>query len=82
LAESLHLARVNLVFTAGSLMENLHKALPQNMRGGHAADSKSLAPLVTAAVRAGDVVAIKGSHSSHMEVVVAALLAANDHMKV
>ena len=75
LAESLRLARVSLVFTAGPLMEHLHNALPPAMRGGHAKDSKSLAPLVTAAVRAGDVVAVKGSHSSHMEVVVAALLA-------
>ncbi len=75
LADSLRLARVGLVFTAGPLMEHLHNALPQAMRGGHAKDSKSLPPLVTAGVRAGDVVAIKGSHSSHMEVIVAALQA-------
>jgi len=75
LAPSLKAAQIDLVFTAGALMENLHKALPAPMRGGHAADSKALIPLVTAAVRAGDVVAIKGSHSSHMEHVVAALLA-------
>ena len=75
LAPSLKAAEIDLVFTAGALMQNLHKALPEAMRGGHAADSKALIPLVTAAVRAGDVVAIKGSHSSHMEHVVAALLA-------
>ena len=75
LAPSLKADEIDLVFTAGPLMENLHKALPPEMRGGHAKDSTALAPLVTAAVRAGDVVAIKGSHSSHMERVVAALLA-------
>jgi len=75
LAPSLKAAEIDLVFTAGALMQNLHTALPQSMRGGHAADSKALIPLVTAAIRAGDVVAIKGSHSSHMEHVVAALLA-------
>lgn len=75
LAPSLKADEIDLVFTAGPLMENLHKALPSEMRGGHAKDSTALAPLVTAAVRAGDVVAIKGSHSSHMERVVAALLA-------
>jgi UDP-N-acetylmuramoyl-tripeptide--D-alanyl-D-alanine ligase len=75
LAASLKAAEIDLVFTAGTLMENLHKALPQDMRGEHTADSRSLAPLVAAAVRPGDVVAVKGSHSSHMEIVVAALLA-------
>ena len=75
LAPSLKADEIDLVFTAGPLMENLHKALPLEMRGGHAKDSTALAPLVAAAVRAGDVVAIKGSHSSHMERVVAALLA-------
>ncbi len=75
LAPSLKAAEIDLVFTAGALMQNLHKALPDAMRGQHAADSKALIPLVTSAVRPGDVVAIKGSHSSHMEYVVAALLA-------
>ena len=75
LASSLKAAEIDLVFTAGTLMEHLHKIMPAPMRGGHANDSTSLIPLVTAAVRAGDVVAIKGSHSSHMETVVAALLA-------
>ena len=76
LAPSLKAAQIDLVFTAGALMESLHNALPSAMRGGHAKDSKTIAPLVTAAVRAGDVIAVKGSHSSHMEVVVEALVAA------
>jgi UDP-N-acetylmuramoyl-tripeptide--D-alanyl-D-alanine ligase len=75
LAPSLKADEIDVVFTAGALMENLHKALPDDMRGGHAADSAALAPLITASVRAGDVIAVKGSHSSHMERVVAALLA-------
>ncbi len=79
LAPSLKAAHIDLVFTAGTLTENLHNALPSEMRGGHAKDSKSLAPLVAGAVRAGDVIAVKGSHSSHMEIVVAALLARAAH---
>jgi UDP-N-acetylmuramoyl-tripeptide--D-alanyl-D-alanine ligase len=75
LAESLKLADIHLVFTAGTLTKHLQDALPHEMRGGHAPDSKALVPLVLNAVRAGDVVAIKGSHSSHMDVVVAALRA-------
>lgn len=77
LAESLKLADIHLVFTAGPLMKNLHDALPQQMRGGHAADSKALTPLVVSAVRAGDVVAVKGSHSSRMDVIVGALRSLN-----
>ncbi len=73
LAETLKLADIHLVFTAGPLMKHLHDALPETMRGGHAASSTTLAPLVSGAVRAGDVVAVKGSHSSHMDIVVDAL---------
>ncbi len=70
LAASLKLAAIDLVFTAGPLTKHLHDALPEKMRGAHAKDSTTLAPLVAAAVQAGDVIAVKGSHSSHMEVVV------------
>lgn len=75
LASSLKAAAIDLVFTAGALSEHLYQALPAAMRGGHAKDSTSVIPLISAAVRAGDVVAVKGSHSSHMERVVEALLA-------
>lgn len=75
LAPSLSANRIDLVFTAGPLMELLHQALPREMRGGHGKDSAALSPLVTQAVRANDVVAIKGSHGSRMGVVVQALAA-------
>ncbi len=64
---------IDLVFTAGPLMENLHNALPRDKRGGHAKDSNKLAHIVTAAVKPGDIFAVKGSHSSHMSIVVEAL---------
>ena len=70
LAESLKLAAVDLVFTAGPLMRHLYDALPKEMRGAHAKDSEELAPMLAAAARPGDIIAIKGSHSSHMDVVV------------
>jgi UDP-N-acetylmuramoyl-tripeptide--D-alanyl-D-alanine ligase len=66
---------VALVFTAGTDMARLHAALPAPLRGGHAPDSATLAPLVTAAIRPGDVVMVKGSLGSRMAVVVAALRA-------
>jgi UDP-N-acetylmuramoyl-tripeptide--D-alanyl-D-alanine ligase len=75
LAEPLQAHGIDLVFTAGPAMANLAHALPAAMRGGHAADSASLAPLVAEAVRAGDVVTVKGSAGSRMGAVVRALQA-------
>ncbi len=65
---------IDLVFCAGPNMRRLHDALPEAMRGGHAADSAALAPMVLAAVRAGDVVMVKGSAGSRMGVVVRTLV--------
>jgi UDP-N-acetylmuramoyl-tripeptide--D-alanyl-D-alanine ligase len=75
LAPALRAARIDLVFTAGPLMERLHDALPREMRGGHARDAAGLVPLITGAVRNDDVIAVKGSRGSRMDIVVAALAA-------
>jgi UDP-N-acetylmuramoyl-tripeptide--D-alanyl-D-alanine ligase len=66
---------IDLVLTCGPNMARLHEALPAAMRGGHAADSARLLPLVRALVRPGDVVAVKGSLGSRMGPIVEALLA-------
>lgn len=75
LAKDLADAKIDLVFCCGEMMYHLFKSLPQNMRGSHAADSAALAPFITAAVRAGDIVTVKGSNSMAMSKVVAALRA-------
>lgn len=75
LAEPLQADGIDLVFTAGPNMAHLAVALPLSMRGGHAEDAASLAPLVAEAVRAGDVVTVKGSAGSRMGTVVRALSA-------
>jgi UDP-N-acetylmuramoyl-tripeptide--D-alanyl-D-alanine ligase len=67
--------RIDLVFTAGPLMSHLRAALPAEMCAAHGADSTALAPEVTAAVRPGDVISVKGSAGSRMRTVVEALLA-------
>jgi len=78
LAADLVASRADLVFTAGPLMARLATALPAPMQGGHTSTSGCLAPRVTAAVRAGDVVMVKGSLGSQMKRVVDALRALDD----
>lgn len=65
---------IDLVFTAGPRMALLREALPEGRRGAHAATAESLVPLVAAAVRADDVIMVKGSAGSRTGVIVQALL--------
>ncbi len=73
LADSLKAAHIDLVYTAGPMMKHLHDALPEKMRGAHAPDSAALIGVLEKDMRAGDVVAVKGSHASRMDLVVEAL---------
>ena len=66
---------IDTVFCAGTDMAALDHALPADMRGGAAPDSNALAPQVSQAVSAGDVVLVKGSLGSRMALVVDALCA-------
>lgn len=75
LAEPLIEHRIDKVFTAGTDMSRLWEALPREMRGGHAEDSQSLAPMVVAAAGPGDIVMIKGSAGSRTSLIVDALKA-------
>jgi UDP-N-acetylmuramoyl-tripeptide--D-alanyl-D-alanine ligase len=75
LAAPILAAGIDLVFTCGSRMRRLHDALPLAARGAHAASAEDLAPIVAAAMRAGDVIVVKGSLASRMRHVVDALVA-------
>ena len=75
LAKEITAAKIDLVFCCGDMMAHLFEALPSELRGGHAQDSAALAPLVTAAVHAGDIVTVKGSKSMEMPKIVHALRA-------
>ncbi len=78
LAAPLQDSGVDLVFTAGAAMAALFAALPASMQGAHAASVDALAPEVAAALRAGDVVVVKGSAGSRMATVVKALQALDE----
>ncbi|MFZ5779614.1 MAG: UDP-N-acetylmuramoylalanyl-D-glutamyl-2,6-diaminopimelate--D-alanyl-D-alanine ligase [Pseudomonadota bacterium] len=65
------------VFLCGPHMRVLWEKLAPGQRAAHRADSEALAPEVASAVRAGDVVAVKGSLGSKMKTVVDAIVAAS-----
>lgn len=75
LAEPVEAAGIDLVFACGPLMRNLYDALPTRRRGAYAAASAGLEPLLLDALRAGDVLTIKGSLGSKMGPLVKALIA-------
>ncbi|KPQ17698.1 MAG: UDP-N-acetylmuramoyl-tripeptide--D-alanyl-D-alanine ligase MurF [Rhodobacteraceae bacterium HLUCCO18] len=67
------MAKIDIVHTAGPLMEHLHNALAAPRRGLHAETAEALAHDVPRALRAGDVVLVKGSKGSRVSRVVDAL---------
>ncbi|PKU22684.1 UDP-N-acetylmuramoylalanyl-D-glutamyl-2,6-diaminopimelate--D-alanyl-D-alanine ligase [Telmatospirillum siberiense] len=73
LAQTLVENRIDLVYTAGPLMRHLHEALPQDRRGGHAADADEAALQLVKALKPGDVIMVKGSAGSVMGRVIKAL---------
>src|SRR5215470_13491889 len=64
---------VDLVFCCGPLMHALWQALSVSRRGGYAENSSALESQVVQAIRAGDVVMVKGSLGSRMAPIVKAL---------
>lgn len=73
LNEAIKANGVDLVYCCGPLMRNLWDALSPGKRGGYADNSAGLESQVTAAVRAGDAIMIKGSLGSKMKTIVTAL---------
>ena len=73
LAEPIASAHTDLVFLCGPHMHSLWEALQERVRGAYAENSAALAPQLMAALRAGDVVLVKGSFGSRMSVIIDAL---------
>lgn len=73
LAADLQRAGIDLLFCCGPNMRALHDAIPTAMRGAHADTSLGLVETVADAVRAGDVVTVKGSLGTNMAPIVRAL---------
>ena len=81
LALPLKASNVDLVYTCGKMMKNLHDNLPANKRGAHKETSAELAKIVPDVLIPGDVVMVKGSLGSKMGTVVEALRAFPDQFK-
>jgi UDP-N-acetylmuramoyl-tripeptide--D-alanyl-D-alanine ligase len=73
LAEAVTASGADLIFAAGPLMQNLVEVLPPDRRGGYAASAAELEDAVLGAVRAGDVVMVKGSKGILVSRIVKAL---------
>ncbi len=56
-------------------MRGLYDSLPSTLRGAYAGQSSGLEPLVLDAIRAGDVITVKGSLGSRMGPLVKAIMA-------
>lgn len=73
LNEAIKTHQIDLVYCCGPLMRNLWDALSTGKRGGYADNAASLEAQVVAAIRAGDVIMVKGSFGSKMKTIVTAL---------
>lgn len=73
LANPLLKAKADILYCCGPQMDALYQALPPDWRGAHMHDSKELAAVVTAAVKPGDVLLVKGSAGSKMGYIIHAL---------
>ena len=63
----------DILFTCGPLMRHLFDAVPAPLRGDHAPDAATLAPIVATRLAPGDAVLVKGSLGSRMATIVRAL---------
>jgi UDP-N-acetylmuramoyl-tripeptide--D-alanyl-D-alanine ligase len=75
LAGPIEAAKVDLVFANGPQMKALWDALPSSRRGAWAETSSGIAGDVARTLAPGDVVLVKGSNGSRMNVIVEALKA-------
>jgi UDP-N-acetylmuramoyl-tripeptide--D-alanyl-D-alanine ligase len=75
LARAIEAADVHRVYLAGDHMKALWERLPEPRRAAWAPTAEALAPLLREAVRAGDVVMVKGSNGSQASLIAKALAA-------
>lgn len=70
LAKDLQEEPIDMVFACGKMMAYLYESLPEQVKSGYAPSSEQLSGLVTEAIQPGDIVMIKGSLGSKMNIIV------------
>lgn len=73
LKDDLVAAGIDRAFLVGPLMSELYALLPADMRAQHTADSLAMVAPVTADLKAGDIVLVKGSLGTRMAPIVEAI---------
>ncbi len=65
--------QMDLVFAAGTFMQGMYDALPETMKGAYRPTSRELAPVVVERLKPEDLVLVKGSRGSRMDIVAEAI---------
>lgn len=73
LKDDLVAAGIDVAFLTGPLMAELFALLPEKIRGGHTPDSLAMAAVAPKAIRANDIVLVKGSLGTRMAPIVEAI---------
>ena len=73
LKDALEQAGADLVFACGPHMNGLYDALGNAIKGGYSVTAPGLEPMLTAALKAGDAVMVKGSNGLKLGAIVEAL---------
>ncbi len=76
LADAVEEAGVDVLYTVGPLMANLHSAVPAYMRGPHMSKAWELEAFLKEVLRPGDVILFKGSNGMKLGPLVQALVQA------
>ncbi|MBP2157634.1 MULTISPECIES: UDP-N-acetylmuramoyl-tripeptide--D-alanyl-D-alanine ligase [Asticcacaulis] len=76
LSATLEALDIDRVYLAGPLMKNLWDVLPERLRGRYAASAADLTDGLTADLRSGDLVMVKGSNGSKAGLIAKTLLSA------
>ncbi|WP_374384059.1 UDP-N-acetylmuramoylalanyl-D-glutamyl-2,6-diaminopimelate--D-alanyl-D-alanine ligase [Dongia sp.] len=73
LRDDLVAAGIDVAYLVGPLMGELFALLPEKIRGAHTLDSAAMAAVAPRAIRAGDIVLVKGSLGTRMAPIVEAI---------
>ena len=69
-----HIENIDLVYTVGEMMLEMHRKLPQNIIGAHVDTSEEMAKIITNDLKDNDIILVKGSFSMNMITIVNSIL--------